>query len=183
MNARFLVMPALAAVVLLAGCDDPAKNKTKAVTTEATPLAAGNATTTGAATADYGFDQSGSTLAWTGSKVTGKHDGTFGTFKGTVHVVDGALEKSAVNVQIDATTLKTEPEMLQNHLKSKEFFKNRYMNEHRYVGYWEDTVGISEGGENKKISSWEAYEPAIATLAFSEMGDRELALEAASCGE
>jgi len=62
--------------------------------------------------------------------------------------------------------------------RSKDFFRKTYMDEHRYVGYWEDTVGITEE-KNEKIGSWEAYEPAIATLVFSEMGDRELALGAA----
>ncbi len=63
-------------------------------------------------------------------------------------------------------------------LRSKDFFRKTYMDVHRYVGYWEDTVGIT-AEKNETILSWEAYEPAIATLVFSEMGDRELALAAA----
>lgn len=62
--------------------------------------------------------------------------------------------------------------------KSKEFFEKTYMDAHRYVGYWEDTVGITKE-ENKTIRSWEAYEPAVATLVFTEMRDDNLALAAA----
>ena len=63
-------------------------------------------------------------------------------------------------------------------LKSKEFFQKTYMDVHRYVGYWEDTVGITKE-DNQTIRSWEAYEPAIATLVFQEMGDADLAVAAA----
>jgi hypothetical protein len=62
--------------------------------------------------------------------------------------------------------------------KSKEFFQKTYMDVHRYVGYWEDTVGITKE-ENKAIQSWEAYEPAVAALVFTEMDDQHLALAAA----
>lgn len=62
--------------------------------------------------------------------------------------------------------------------KSRDFFKKKFMDVHRYVGYWEDTVGISKQN-NTKIGSWECYEPAIATLVFAEMGDKALSLEAA----
>ena len=63
-------------------------------------------------------------------------------------------------------------------LKSKDFFKKQFMDVHRYIGYWEDTVGISKQN-NKQIGSWECYEPAIATLVFAEMGDKGLSIEAA----
>ncbi len=63
-------------------------------------------------------------------------------------------------------------------LKSKDYFRDRFMAVHRYVGYWEDTVGISKQ-QTESIGSWEGYEPALAILAFSEMGDEQLALAAA----
>ncbi len=110
-----------ASLVVLLACNDPAKDTTKAVTTQAIT----QTTTTQAASApavSYAFDQSNSKVEWTGSKVTGKHDGTFEAFKGTVKLVDGSPEKSAVNVEIDTKTLKTEPAMLLTHLKSDDFF-------------------------------------------------------------
>ena len=62
---------------------------------------------------------------WTGSKVTGKHDGGFGTFNGTVDVVDGVPEKSKVDVSIDADSLTTDIERLTGHLKSSDFFDTK----------------------------------------------------------
>ncbi|MDF2692365.1 MAG: Rhodanese-like domain protein [Labilithrix sp.] len=109
------------ALVVLAGCEDPAKNATKAVTTEAasaTPKAA--APTTGTVT--YGFDQSSSKVEWTGSKVTGKHEGGFKTFSGTVSFVDNAPEKSSVTVDIDTDSLFSDSDKLVGHLKSDDFF-------------------------------------------------------------
>ena len=63
-------------------------------------------------------------------------------------------------------------------IRSKDFFKKNYMDVHRYVGYWEDTVGITKE-QNKKINSWESYEAAIAALVFAEMGEKALAVEVA----
>ena len=70
------------AALLVAACEDPAKNKTKAVTGEAAQQVA---PLTGTSAADFAFDQSNSKISWVGSKVTGKHDGGFGAFRGTVH--------------------------------------------------------------------------------------------------
>lgn len=57
-------------------------------------------------------------------------------------------------------------------LRSKDAFKKTFVDVHRYMGYWEDV----SGGAGKVTRSWEAYEPAIACLVFTEMGDKELAL-------
>ncbi|AKV03394.1 Rhodanese-like domain protein [Labilithrix luteola] len=114
---------ALAALSIVAtGCDDPAKGKAKATTTEAVGSAAAPVTAASATTADYKFDNNGSKITWTGSKVTGKHDGGFGDFKGTVHLVDGAPEKSSVKVEIDAASINSDQEKLTGHLKSPDFF-------------------------------------------------------------
>jgi len=59
--------------------------------------------------------------------------------------------------------------------RSKEFFRQAFMARHRYEGYWEDVSGA--GG--KVARSWEGYEPAIAACAFADMGERDLAVEAA----
>ena len=53
-------------------------------------------------------------------------------------------------------------------IRSKDAFKQTFMNLHRYTGYWEDVSGA-----NGKVSpSWEGYEPAIATLVFTDMGEQ-----------
>jgi polyisoprenoid-binding protein YceI len=104
------------------GCDDPSKGKSKATTGEAVTTTSQQPTTATGVTAKYGFDQSASKVSWVGSKVTGKHDGGFGTFTGNVDVVDGAPEKSKVNVDIDAASLTSDDPKLTGHLKSADFF-------------------------------------------------------------
>ncbi|MDB4939479.1 MAG: Rhodanese-like domain protein, partial [Labilithrix sp.] len=113
------------ASVALTGCDDPAKGKSKATTGEAVATTTSESAAKNIApqgTVKYGFDQSASKVSWVGSKVTGKHDGGFGTFKGTVDAVDGAPEKSKVDVQIDADSITSDTEKLTGHLKSPDFF-------------------------------------------------------------
>lgn len=111
----------LALIVGVTACDDPAKNKSKAVTTEATTNAieARSATDTAGR---YTFDQTTSKVEWTGSKVTGKHDGGFKSFSGSVSLVDQTPEKSTVSVDIDAGSLFTDSDKLASHLKSGDFF-------------------------------------------------------------
>ncbi len=109
------------AIVTLAACEDPSKGKTKAVTTEATPSAVEpKSAPTGSV--KYTFDPSASKVEWTGSKVTGKHDGGFKVFKGEVNFVEGTPEKSSVNVEIDTDSLYTDNDKLVGHLKSPDFF-------------------------------------------------------------
>lgn len=115
---RFLTA-ATALSVLTVACEDPAKNKAKAVTTEAvTPAPAALS----AASAQYTFDQTSSKIGWVGSKVTGRHDGGFGAFKGTIEVGEGLPEKSKVDVEIDASSITSDQEKLTGHLKSPDFF-------------------------------------------------------------
>jgi polyisoprenoid-binding protein YceI len=113
------------ASVPLTGCDDPAQGKARATTTEATSTASQPVTAAPQTAVKYTFDQTASKVEWTGSKVTGKHDGSFGIFKGTVDVVDGLPEKSKVDVSIDADSITTDIERLTGHLKSPDFFDTK----------------------------------------------------------
>src|SRR5690606_16763993 len=106
-------------------CDDPAKNATKAVTTEAVPAAGSAAVQTRPAegATRYAFDASdGSKVEWVGSKVTGSHDGGFKAFKGTASLVEGDPAKGRVEVEIDARSIWSDTEKLTTHLKSEDFF-------------------------------------------------------------
>lgn len=125
--------------LLLAGCArDPAKDAPKATVApastatapapEATPSAAA-ATTAAAATASAGtksealaIDTTVSKLNWTGSKVTKVHPGGFKTFKGSITLVDGAAEKSKVELEIETDSIFTDSPNLIGHLKSPDFF-------------------------------------------------------------
>ncbi len=60
-------------------------------------------------------------------------------------------------------------------VRSADSFKKTFMSVHRYMGYWEDV----SGGAGKVTRSWEGYEPAIACLVFTDMGDPRAAIECA----
>ncbi len=125
-STRIVGLVSILTMIAIAGCDDPAKNKTKAITTEATPNAASVGTDgKGAAAAGsvrYEIEPATSKIQWTGSKVTGKHDGAFTAFSGYVSLVDNAPEKSTVNVDIETSSLTTDSDKLIGHLKSADFF-------------------------------------------------------------
>src|SRR5271170_5694467 len=80
---------------LAAACNDPTKGQAKA-----TAAAAVAATGTAVAGVTFSINPKNSMIGWTGSKVTGKHDGTFQSFTGAITVVDGNIEKSRVAVDI-----------------------------------------------------------------------------------
>jgi polyisoprenoid-binding protein YceI len=142
----------LASAALLAGgavaCDDPAKNATKAVTTEAVPA---TATTHAAEMREaagsklYAFDGAGeSKIGWRASKVTGGHDGGFDRFDGTATVVDDDPTKSKVSVEIDARSITSDNEKLTKHLKSDDFFSVE-----RYPRIAFTSTKIEKGGGGK----------------------------------
>lgn len=144
-STNFLASAFLAlgmASVALTGCDDPSKGKAKATTGEATAATAQAATAAPQGAVKYTFDQSASKISWVGSKVTGKHDGGFGTFKGTVDVVDGAPEKSKVDVDIEADSLTSDTEKLTGHLKSPDFFDTKAHPKATFV-----STEIKKGGD------------------------------------
>ncbi len=125
---KLLSLSGVALVTLLAlGCEDPAKGKAKASTTEAIPTTQSavtpNSITETAGTKTYAFDQSNSKIGFVGSKVTGKHDGGFKTFSGTVKAPEGAPEKGSVEVNIDTKSIYADNEKLTSHLLSKDFFE------------------------------------------------------------
>jgi polyisoprenoid-binding protein YceI len=109
----------LLVLLALAACDDPAKDKAKATVAEPVPAAAPAAK--GAVT--YSFGNADSSIAFVGAKVTGKHDGGFDRFSGTVSLVDGDPTKSTVRVDVEAASIRTDTEKLTGHLKSADFFE------------------------------------------------------------
>ena len=109
------------AMLALAACDGPADGVARAVTTEATPVVAEPKPST-SETVQYTFDQTTSKIEWTGSQVTGKHEGGFGTFSGAISLVGRTLEQSSVTVDIDAASLFADVDKLQSHLRSADFF-------------------------------------------------------------
>ena len=105
------------AVSALAGCDNnPTKDKAQATVAEPVAVAAPSAPA--AATVKYVFSNADSKVSFVGAKVTRKHDGSFGTFNGTIDLVDGKPEKGAVTVDIDIASLTADDPKLTGHLKS-----------------------------------------------------------------
>ncbi len=63
-----------------------------------------------------------SKVEFTGSKVSGKHDGKFQTFEGWIFIDGDKLESARMFIEIDVGSLKTDSEKLDGHLKTDDFF-------------------------------------------------------------
>ena len=68
------------------------------------------------------FSNANSKIGFVGAKVTGSHEGSFEKFRGNVRLAGGKAEGSSVDVEIDTDSMKIEPDKLQAHLKSADFF-------------------------------------------------------------
>ena len=107
-------------VVALCGCDDPAKGKAAAAVASAVTIV--EAAAPSAPVARYAVASTTSRIGFVGSKVTGRHEGSFGKFAGTIEIPDGKLEAATITLTIEPASLKTDDEELDEHLKSKDFF-------------------------------------------------------------
>ena len=119
----------IALAIFVVACEDPAANKPKATTTDvnnAAPANTSNASTPAEALKPKGelveLTSENTKLEFTGSKVTGKHDGGFKTVKGGIDLVDGKIEGSTVKVDIDMASVYTDADGLTEHLKNEDFF-------------------------------------------------------------
>jgi len=106
-------------LVVLLGCSkNPAENVPAADVRTATNAA----TAAPAAAKTYAILPANSKVEFTGSKVTGKHDGGFNKFGGELNVVDGKLAGAGNKVVLDMTSTFTDTDRLTGHLKSADFF-------------------------------------------------------------
>lgn len=112
--------------IFLAACEDPAANKPKATTSEPSTSKPGNATNTGTAPATKGevmaITPANSTVLFTGSKITRKHEGGFTIFSGTIDLVNAKPEESSVSIEIDTASVFVDEPKLAEHLKTADFF-------------------------------------------------------------
>lgn len=123
----------------VAACKDPAKDSAKATVTAPADSAA---VAKPAGGVDLAFSAKGSKVGFVGSKVTGSHEGSFGTFTGTVTLVDKDPEKSQVSVEIDTTSVTTDQEKLTGHLKSPDFFDTGKYPKAKFV-----STAVKKGGD------------------------------------
>jgi polyisoprenoid-binding protein YceI len=159
MNKLITALTLSASALIFASCEDPAANKTKAITGEASPAVNAAA---GQAPAPAGLDLSkleirgtrldvtpeNSKVEFTGSKVTGKHEGGFKTFRGVIDLVNDKPAESSVAVEIDAASVFTDADGLTKHLQTGDFFEVE-----KYPKAWfRSTKIVPDAGEADKYT-------------------------------
>jgi polyisoprenoid-binding protein YceI len=135
---------------LLVACADPSQDvpaanvsATNTSSTAASPAAAPSTTPAGASA--YVITPENSKIEFTGSKVTGKHDGGFKQFQGEVHVANGAVAHAKVT--IDTTSLWSDTDRLTGHLKTADFFDVE-----KFPTSVFETTSISGTGDNATVT-------------------------------
>lgn len=71
---------------------------------------------------ELAFDESQGSVGFVGAKITGKHEGHFEDFDGKISLIEGDPEKGRVRVTISTASVQVEPEKLEKHLRSADFF-------------------------------------------------------------
>ena len=135
---RGVLLTIVFGVLLLSACSDPAADKTKAVTGEATQVASPAAVAQGH---KYLITPQNSKIEFIGSKVTGKHDGSFGDFSGQIDYA-GSPEQSRVSITMKTESLTTDTPDLTKHLKTPDFFDVAKFPEATFV-----STSIKAGGD------------------------------------
>jgi polyisoprenoid-binding protein YceI len=110
----------LSALLAVAGCANPAEDTTPAKVSDHEVVA--EETTDVLPAGDVYSIAEGSTIEFTGSKITGSHNGGFNTFGGDIVLVDGDPTASRLEITIETASLWADAEKLTVHLKSAEFF-------------------------------------------------------------
>lgn len=103
----------------LVGCADPVGDAPRAEVQAASEQASAAKPVSGKA---FAFSNDGSKIEFIGAKVTGKHDGGFKTFNGSITIPDGKVEQGQVEVTIDMKSVWSDTEKLTGHLMSADFF-------------------------------------------------------------
>jgi len=109
----------------LVACEDPAANKARALTANVSTPAVNNQTAAPAPAKGetLAVTPENSKVLFTGSKVTGKHEGGFNKFAGTVDLVNQKPEESSVKIDIEASSVFTDTDALTKHLQTGDFFE------------------------------------------------------------
>ena len=119
-NPRILFALSLGLAVLPTGCSNPADGVAQATVSPSTNTVTSAPTTGGKR---YALRPDNSKIEFTGSKVTGKHDGGFRAFAGELTVVEGRVADTGNRILIDMdSTWADNPDVTQ-HLKRGDFFE------------------------------------------------------------
>jgi polyisoprenoid-binding protein YceI len=137
--SAFLVLAVLAAQANLSGCGNPADDvapaKVSAPKSVPSPTSGATApvasTSTNTATVARALPKGAeavpitpetSKIEFTGSKVTGKHEGGFKSFSGVWGLMPEKVETSVLSAEIDMSSTWADNDKLTGHLKSPDFF-------------------------------------------------------------
>lgn len=117
-------LAALVPFLVLLGCSkNPAENIPAASVSAVTNAPAAAVPTALTETVrTFAFGPTDSSIGFTGSKVTGSHNGGFKNFAGEFKVVNGQLAGAGNKVVINTTSLWSDADRLTGHLKSPDFF-------------------------------------------------------------
>ena len=132
-----VALVAIAALLLLSACANPAADKPKAVVGEATNTSSASPV----AGEKYLITSENSKIEFIGAKVTGHHNGAFKKISGTIDYA-GQIEKSRVSITIDSSSLETDTPDLTKHLKTADFFDVAKYPEAKF-----ESTEIKPGGE------------------------------------
>ena len=115
MKSTILILaPSVFAAAMLTSCKNPADKTTDATITDAQTELVGTGT-------KYVFLDT-STIGFTGSKVTGSHDGGFKEFSGHFFMAEGGDTPTAGEFTIQMESTWSDNEKLTGHLKAADFF-------------------------------------------------------------
>ena len=89
-----------------------------------------------------GMTPENSKIEFIGSKVTGKHEGKFEKFSGWLALEGDKPETAKVFIEIDMSSLRTDTEKLNTHLRTDDFFNVEKFPKGTFI-----TTGIKAGGE------------------------------------
>ena len=128
----------LTGLMFVMACNDPAADKSRAVTGEATKVASPPQNVAGQ---KYVITPQNSKVEFVGSKVTGSHNGSFQKFSGEIDYA-GAPEKSRVSITMDVNSITTDDPKLTEHLKTPDFFDAAKFPEAKFV-----STEIKPGGD------------------------------------
>ena len=135
---RSVLLMIIGVGMFVSACSDPAADKSKAVTGEAQQVASPAAAAQGQ---KYLITPQNSKIEFTGSQVTGHHDGSFGDFSGQIDYT-GSPEQSRVNIAIKTDSLTADAADLTKHLKTPDFFDVAKFPEATFV-----STSIKPGGD------------------------------------
>ncbi|CAN5576826.1 YceI family protein [soil metagenome] len=122
---KLLTLVIVGVAIMNVACEDPAANKSRATTAQPSVNTTANVSNSApvAAKGDVlPVTPENSKIEFVGSKVTGRHDGGFKAFSGTIDLVNGKAEESTVSVEIDMNSVFSDNADLTEHLKSPDFF-------------------------------------------------------------